>query len=93
MASRVEVDHNALCGPGPAGGKKINRNLNLADKVKKDNGGAGGGRMCEQRGREYVMKRQRDSKKDDTDVLGLANVATECFAHSRSASTLVSRRG
>lgn len=41
MASRVEVDHNALCGSGPAG-KIFNRNLNLADKEKKDNGGGRG---------------------------------------------------
>lgn len=39
------------------------------------------------------MKRRRDIKKDDTEVLGLANVAAECLAQSRSTSTLVSRLG
>ncbi len=36
---------------------------------------------------------ERDSKKDDTEVLGLANVATECLAQSKSTSTLVSGIG
>lgn len=39
------------------------------------------------------MERRRDSKKDDTEVLGLANVATECLAQSKSTSTLVSGFG
>lgn len=37
------------------------------------------------------MKRRRDSEKDDTEVLGLANVAAECLAQSKSTSALVSR--
>lgn len=45
------------------------------------------------RGRGGEMKSRRDSKKDDIEVLGLANVATECFAHSKSMSTLVSGLG
>ena len=37
------------------------------------------------------MKMRRDSEKDDTEVLGLANVAAECLAQSKSTSALVSR--
>lgn len=38
-------------------------------------------------------KTQRDSKKDEREVLGLANVATECLAHSKPTSAPVSGLG
>ena len=91
MAHRAEVNHNALYGPGPAM-KIFQRNLNLADEDedgrKKENT-----REKVRANREGVSNKERDSEKEEIGFLGLANVAAERFAHSKSTSNLVSRLG
>lgn len=93
MGSREEVDHNALCGPGPAETWLFNRNLNLADEDALGKEGQQRRESESEEGGRKSWKGGETVRKTIQRFWGLANVATECLTQSKFTSILVSRVG